>query len=96
MIVNTSSITELSFSLSELYPNPNNGSFQITVGGVKGSKATAQIYNLQGQLISTFELKAVDGQIKQNLELSPKIAAGTYYLGIYDGIHGAVLQFVKQ
>ncbi len=96
VVVNTSSITELSFSLSELYPNPNNGSFQITVGGVKGSKATAQIYNLQGQLISTFELKAVDGQIKQNLELSPKIAAGTYYLGIYDGTHGAVLQFVKQ
>jgi hypothetical protein len=96
VIVNTSSITELSFSLSELYPNPNNGSFQITVGGVKGSKATAQIYNLQGQLVSTFELKAVDGQIKQNLELSPKIAAGTYYLGIYDGTHGAVLQFVKQ
>ncbi|MFM8595855.1 MAG: T9SS type A sorting domain-containing protein [Flavobacteriales bacterium] len=96
VVVNTSSIQELSFTMSELYPNPNKGSFQITVGGVSGASATAQIFNLQGQLISTFELKAVDGQIKQNIELSPKIAAGTYYLGIYDGMHGAVLQFVKQ
>ncbi|MFM6945527.1 MAG: T9SS type A sorting domain-containing protein [Flavobacteriales bacterium] len=96
VVVNTSSIQELSFTMSELYPNPNKGNFQITVGGVSGSSATAQIFNLQGQLISTFELKAIDGQIKQNIELSPKIAAGTYYLGIYDGTHGAVLQFVKQ
>jgi len=63
VIVNTSSITELSFSLSELYPNPNDGSFQVTVGGVKGSKATAQIYNLQGQLISTFELKVLHSDL---------------------------------
>ncbi|MEY4350847.1 MAG: hypothetical protein RL078_910 [Bacteroidota bacterium] len=94
--VNTSSITELSFELTSLYPNPNKGTFEIVVSGVQGPTAKGQIFNVNGQLISTFDLKATDGQIKQTLELSPKIAAGTYYLSISDQKRAAVLQFVKQ
>ncbi|MEN9742347.1 MAG: hypothetical protein RLZZ65_152 [Bacteroidota bacterium] len=96
VVVNTSSITELTFELTELFPNPNSGSFEIVVQGVQGSTAQAQLYNVQGQLVSSFELKANNGQVKQNLEMSHKLAAGTYYLGIYDQQHAAVLQFIKQ
>jgi hypothetical protein len=96
VVVNTSSVTELSFELTSLYPNPNKGIFEIIVSGVTGTTAQAQIFNVNGQLISSFELKATDGQIKQTLELSPKIAAGTYYLSISDQKRAAVLQFVKQ
>lgn len=96
VVVNTSSITELTFELTELFPNPNAGSFEIVVQGVQGSTANAQLFNAQGQLVSSFELKANNGQVKQKLEMSHKLAAGTYYLGIYDQQHAAVLQFVKQ
>jgi hypothetical protein len=96
VVVNTSALTELSFELTSLYPNPNKGTFEIVVSGVQGTTAQAQIFNVNGQLISSFELKATDGQIKQTLELSPKIAAGTYYLSISDQKRAAVLQFVKQ
>lgn len=96
VVVNTSSVTELSFELTSLFPNPNKGTFEVVVSGVQGSVAQAQIFNVNGQLISSFELKATNGQIKQTLELSPKIAAGTYYLSISDQKRAAVLQFVKQ
>ena len=96
VVVNTSSVTELSFELTSLFPNPNKGTFEVVVSGVQGTVAQAQIFNVNGQLISSFELKATDGQIKQTLELSPKIAAGTYYLSISDQKRAAVLQFVKQ
>jgi hypothetical protein len=49
-----------------------------------------------GQQVSSFTIKAVDGKAKETIALSPKIAAGSYYLGIYDEGKGAVLQFIKE
>ena len=94
--VNTSGLAELSFAAANLYPNPNNGSFEIQIEGVQGQVIEAKLFNLLGQQISVFKLYAQNGSIKQPLELSPKIAAGTYYLGLYDGQQAAVLQFIKK
>lgn len=94
--VNTSGLAELSFAAANLYPNPNNGSFEIQIEGVQGQVIEAKLFNVLGQQISVFKLYAQNGSIKQPLELSPKIAAGTYYLGLYDGQQAAVLQFIKK
>jgi hypothetical protein len=94
--VNSSSLTELSFELVELVPNPNNGVFEIHVSGVQGSEVQGKLYTVSGQLVSTFKLNVQDGKIDQTLEMSYKLAAGSYYLGIYDGQHAAIKQFVKQ
>lgn len=94
--VNSSSLAELTFEAALLYPNPNNGTFEIQIDGVKGSSIEAKLYNLAGQQISSFKLIPANGQVKQQVELSPKIAAGTYYLGLYDAEQAAVLQFIKK
>jgi hypothetical protein len=51
---------------------------------------------MQGQHIASFQLKANNGKVKQTIELSPKIAAGSYYLGIYDQGQSGLLQFIKE
>ena len=94
--VNTSSLTELSFALLELYPNPNNGIFEIQISGVHGTTLEAKLFNTQGQHIADFLLNVSDGYVKQTIELSQKIAAGTYYLGIYDGSQSGLIQFIKE
>ena len=92
----TSSLTELSFALLELYPNPNNGIFEIQISGVRGTTLEAKLFNTQGQHIADFLLNVSDGNVKQTIELSQKIAAGTYYLGIYDGSQSGLVQFIKE
>jgi hypothetical protein len=94
--VNSSSLSELTFDLMSLYPNPNNGVFELEIEGVNSASLEAKLFNAQGQQVAVFVLKSNNGKVKQTVELSPKIAAGTYYLGIYEQTQGAVIQFVKQ
>ncbi|MFM7006151.1 MAG: T9SS type A sorting domain-containing protein [Flavobacteriales bacterium] len=94
--VNSSSLNELTFELLSLYPNPNNGIFELEINGVHTDKPEAKLYSLTGQHIATFILSNKDGKVKQTIELSPKIAAGSYYLGLYDGKQAAVIQFIKK
>lgn len=94
--VNTSSLSELSFQLISLYPNPNNGVFELQIEGIKSAGLEAKLFNIQGQYIASFQLKASNGKVKQTIELSPKIAAGSYYLGIYDEGQSGLLQFIKE
>jgi hypothetical protein len=94
--VNSSSLSELTFDLMSLYPNPNNGVFELEIEGVNSASLDAKLFNAQGQQVAVFVLKSNNGKVKQTVELSPKIAAGTYYLGVYEQTQGAVIQFVKQ
>ena len=73
-----------------------NGIFEIQISGVRGTTLEAKLFNTQGQHIADFLLNVSDGNVKQTIELSQKIAAGTYYLGIYDGSQSGLVQFIKE
>jgi hypothetical protein len=94
--VNSSNLSELTIQTMSLYPNPNSGIFELQIEGVKGAGLEAKLFNMQGQHIANFQLKSVNGKVKQTIELSPKIAAGSYYLGIYDEGQSGLLQFIKE
>jgi hypothetical protein len=94
--VNSSSLSELTFEMISLYPNPNNGVFELQIEGIKSAALEAKLFNMQGQHIASFQLKANNGKVMQTIELSPKIAAGSYYLGIYDQGQSGLLQFIKE
>ena len=79
-----------------LYPNPNNGIFEIESSGLTGDKLNCKLFNIQGQLVSEFNLSVVDGKVSQTLEMSKKLASGTYYLGIYQNNKAQIKQFVKE
>jgi hypothetical protein len=94
--VNTSGLEEFSFSLIQLYPNPNKGVFELEIEGIVGTNVEAKLFNVSGQLVSSFQLSAKDGKVKQTIEMSKKLAAGTYYLGLYNEQKTMVKQFIKE
>ena len=94
--INSNGIDELGFSFVRLYPNPNKGVFELEIDGLTGSKVDGKLFNVAGQLVSSFELKVQDGEVKETIEMSKKLAVGTYYLGLYQGNKAVVKQFVKE
>jgi hypothetical protein len=94
--VNTSGLGEFGFSLIQLYPNPNKGVFELEIEGIVGTNVEAKLFNVSGQLVSSFQLTAKDGKVKQTIEMSKKLAAGTYYLGLYNEQKTMVKQFIKE
>jgi hypothetical protein len=90
------SISENEIQLVSLYPNPNNGVFELEIDGLKGDKAVCKLFNLQGQLVSEFTLSVSEGKVKKTIEMSKKLAAGSYYLGIYNNGNATIKQFIKE
>ena len=94
--INSNGIEELGFTLVNLYPNPNKGVFELEIDGISDSKVEGKLFNVSGQLVSSFDLTAQNGKIKETIEMSKKLAAGTYYLGLYQGNKAIVKQFIKE
>ena len=78
-----------------LYPNPNNGVFEIESSGLIGDKLNCKLFNIQGQLVSEFSLNITDGKVSQTIEMSKKLTAGTYYLGLYNQSEVVIKEFIK-
>jgi hypothetical protein len=93
-------IEELSqgtLTMVNLFPNPTSGIVTLEVSGVQGAKLEVRVFNMNGQMVSQIELPAYNGSVNQTIELSKKIAAGQYYMGIYDGTNTPILtKIVKQ
>jgi uncharacterized protein (DUF2141 family) len=94
--INSNGIEELGFTLVNLYPNPNKGVFELEIDGISDSKVDGKLFNVTGQLVSSFELKVQDGKVKETIEMSKKLAAGSYYLGLYQDNKAVVKQFIKE
>jgi hypothetical protein len=94
--INSNSIDELGFTFVNIYPNPNKGVFELEIDGISDSKVDGKLFSVTGQLVSSFELVAQDGKVKQTIEMSKKLAAGSYYLGLYQNGKAVVKQFVKE
>jgi hypothetical protein len=94
--VNTDGLEELSFSMVQLYPNPNKGVFELEIDGVVGTTVEGKLFNVSGQLVSSFLLTAKDGKVKQTIEMSRKLASGTYFIGVYQDNKAIVKQFMKE
>jgi len=100
VIVNTLGIDEIAangIQLVSLYPNPTTSTFTLEVNGAKTNQVQIKIFNMNGQLIAQTSLEVANGSATQTIELSKKIAAGQYYLGIYDGDATPIItKIVKQ
>ncbi len=80
----------------KLYPNPNNGIFELEVNGIIGNDLNCKLFNINGQEVAAFKVDVVDGKASKTIEMSRKLAAGSYYLGIYNGKKAIVKQFIKE
>jgi hypothetical protein len=89
-------LEENGINVIQLYPNPNNGIFELSVEGLSGDKLTCKLFNVQGQLVSDFTLDVVNGKAAKTIEMSKKLSAGVYYLGLYNSDKAVVRQFIKE
>lgn len=100
VLVGTVGIDELETStlqLVELYPNPTSGTLTINVEGAKSPEIAIKMFNMNGQVISEFTMTTSNGIASETIEFSRKIAAGQYYIGIYDGLQTPIItKIVKQ
>jgi len=85
-----------SFDITNLYPNPNKGIFELHISGLSNEIVSCKLFNISGQVVSEFNLKPINGEIKQTIEMSRKLAAGSYYLGVYQQNSAQIKPFVKE
>ena len=77
-----------------IYPNPANDRFTVSINNIKPIDMTIQLVNISGQVIYRNELKNI--QI-QNVEIdASNFAKGVYYLRINDGTNIKVVKVIIQ
>jgi tellurite resistance protein len=79
----------------QVYPNPNNGQFQLTFRNDKKVKTSAVVYDSKGTEVYRNLIGKVDGLNKKPLDLS-HLRSGNYILKLEQGKNTASEQFVIQ
>ena len=80
----------------QLYPNPSNGIFKLSIDGCSEDQLKARIFNGMGQYISEFDVICNGGKFEKEYFMSTKFANGNYFLGIYNTYTHYLIPFVKQ
>lgn len=75
---NTAVLTDV-----KLFPNPNNGSFELNINGAE-EKAEIAIYNIIGKQVYSSVETSVNGNVNKKLNLE-ELAAGTYFVKMTSG-----------
>lgn len=78
----------------QLWPNPNNGKFNVRVSGLQGSELTMTLFNLNGQRVLTQAFGTSFNTVEHTF--SNELPAGAYFLRVYDGVHTATLRLVVE
>ena len=77
----------------QVYPNPNNGQFQLTFRNEKKAKTSAVVYDSKGTEVHRTLIGNVKGLNKQQLDLS-HLRSGSYILKLEQGKNTASEQFI--
>ncbi|TND08993.1 MAG: hypothetical protein FD123_1847 [Bacteroidetes bacterium] len=64
-----------------VFPNPNNGAFVLTIDRADFRELTIELMSLEGKRVYSFMTENVSGQFVKQIEMS-NLANGTYYLRI--------------
>jgi len=65
-----------------IYPNPNNGSFKISIDGLNEEVLKLSVYNLVGQLINETEVTPINGSVQKQIELEGLNNEGIYLINM--------------
>ena len=84
------------FEVSLLYPNPNKGVFELEIQGVIGDVVDCKLFTTDGKLVASFQLGAANGVAKNTIEMSHKLAAGSYFIGVYNKQRAEIIRFVRE
>ncbi|MCC5944271.1 MAG: T9SS type A sorting domain-containing protein [Bernardetiaceae bacterium] len=62
---------------TNIYPNPNDGSFRIRLNGAKSEMMTMTIVSVSGQVVYSKQIRQQNGSIDEEVSL-PNVASGLY------------------
>ncbi|WP_417602256.1 PKD domain-containing protein [Owenweeksia hongkongensis] len=81
-VLATVSLNELEFAGSvEVYPNPNNGKFNVNLDLIGGQDVQLALVNTVGQMVYTKDLGNVGGHVETDMDIE-NLAPGVYYLRV--------------
>jgi photosystem II stability/assembly factor-like uncharacterized protein len=78
----------------ELYPNPNNGEFNLNIAAFEGDELTMEIIDVMGKVVVSEELPIYNNQYQSVLNY--ELANGMYFLKISHGKQMRSLRFIVQ
>lgn len=78
------SVEDQSFAFFNIYPNPSQGIFNISLQSQNGEKANIQLFDMSGRLISQKQLENSDSQINTSVDFTG-VSEGIYILKISKG-----------
>jgi len=76
----------------ELYPNPNNGTFNLSIDNYEGKSLSLEVIDVMGQVVVSKELSLVNNQY--NGVLDEDLANGMYFLKIAQGNRMRTIRFI--
>ncbi|MBL4593366.1 MAG: T9SS type A sorting domain-containing protein, partial [Flavobacteriales bacterium] len=76
----------------ELYPNPNNGTFNLNIENYDAKTLSLEIVNVMGVIVATDELNIVKGDYTGTIDYN--LAPGMYFLKLTKGKQMKAIRFV--
>ena len=83
-VLPTLAVEEFGFEKFKVYPNPNNGTFTITLNGSVERKIDISVYDLRGRIIYKKSYPNV-GDFNTDIKLN-HVQSGMYILNVSDGV----------
>jgi len=85
------SIDDVKSTVTKLYPNPNSGSFEITLGTELVADANIQVIDIYGKVVYTTNVKTTTFAID-----IPNLSTGVYFVQISNAGLNETVKFIKQ
>ena len=96
LTVGIAPVPELNGLEVNLYPNPAPDYIHLELNADNAMSLNVTIYDIQGKLITAFDLETIEGQVTETIDLS-KFAQGNYVMAIQNGdqLTGRLFRVVK-
>jgi hypothetical protein len=76
-----------------IFPNPNNGNFNIEFSGIIKTDISVEIFNDAGVRIKKYQFEKSNGFLKHNIKLKG-LTSGIYYVNVFSGEHRTSMEIL--
>ncbi|MBL4624264.1 MAG: T9SS type A sorting domain-containing protein, partial [Flavobacteriales bacterium] len=78
----------------ELYPNPNNGEFTLSIKGFEGANLMLEIVDIMGKVVAVEQLSIFNGEVTKTIDY--RLSDGMYFLKISHNKRMKSIRFVVE
>ncbi|MBX7241535.1 MAG: T9SS type A sorting domain-containing protein [Bacteroidia bacterium] len=88
--------TDMNVNLqATVYPNPNNGTFTVSVVNIPEPRLQIEVVNLVGQTVYSQSVNTENGMLHHEVELEKELPQGTYLVRVTTESGSYITKFVK-